>query len=105
MTVVVVGVAVTVDEILPAHQVDALKVRVVKSDPRINDARHNTVARQGLGCRLDQFVVGGVPFERDLTRSQQDGTIAQQHRTQVSSGEDKGDAEGDTHDEFDGPDV
>ena len=33
MTVVVVGVAVTVDEILPAHQVDALKVRVVKSDP------------------------------------------------------------------------
>ena len=50
-------------------------------------------------------MVGGMPFEGDLTGPQQDGTIAHQHRPQVSSGEDKRDPEGDAYDEFDGPDV
>ena len=102
---VVVRIAVAVDEVLPADQVHALEVLMVKGDTGIDDARGDARSRHGFWDRVDQLVVGRMALKRHLTRTKKNGAVAEDHGGEVAGSENESNAKRDAHDEFDRPDI
>ena len=103
--VVVVRLAVSVNEVFPAGEIDVLEVAVVECNARVHDACGHARTGQVFRGWMNQIVVQRVTLEGNFTGPQKNGSIAEHHGCKVAGSEDKRDAHGDADDDPNGAEV